>query len=492
MKPKEILVQITALLYIALFAYAALSKLLNYEDFQRQLSLSPVLTSHAGWLSWLVPFLELVLATLLIVPKTRNIGMLGSFNLMVSFTIYIYLIINHASHIPCSCGGILESLGWREHLYFNLAFIALAVLALINTPHHIATAIFNKAQYRIFLIGVTGVLSAAATLKLFLVSEQIVHFENRFERRFPHPSVTEITKVDLKLNSYYIAGIDHDSIYLGNITAPLHVRIYGRDLKQYRTKKIQLADPQTIFRSTQVRVHNGKFLLFNGTVPYIFEGSTSTWIAKKSTSNIKRFTQAEPLNQGLAVRTFTERGSNTLGFQSLQKNTMSTYFDDLLRVQIDGTFDTDGLLLTNESHLIYLYRYRNQFLVVAPTGQLTLTGKTIDTISKAQLDISRGKNGKKRLEKLPLVVNKTAALYQNMLFINSKIPGKNDNEKLWKQASVIDVYNIDDGSYRFSFPLYDINGRKMDSFKVYKNKVFLINENWMVQYDLNPKVSGLP
>lgn len=52
MKPKEILVQITELLYIALFAYAALSKLLNYEDFQRQLSLSPVLTSHAGFRGW--------------------------------------------------------------------------------------------------------------------------------------------------------------------------------------------------------------------------------------------------------------------------------------------------------------------------------------------------------------------------------------------------------------------------------------------------------
>jgi hypothetical protein len=31
-------------------------------------------------------------------------------------------------YLPCSCGGILETMNWKEHLVFNLVFVCLAAL----------------------------------------------------------------------------------------------------------------------------------------------------------------------------------------------------------------------------------------------------------------------------------------------------------------------------------------------------------------------------
>jgi uncharacterized membrane protein YphA (DoxX/SURF4 family) len=116
------------LLYILLFVYAAVSKLLDFQNFQAQLGQSPLLSAFTGIVSWVVPIAELFIALLLIFPKYRLAGLFSAFSLMVLFTTYIIIILNFSSFIPCSCGGILEKLGWTEHLIFNIGFILLAVI----------------------------------------------------------------------------------------------------------------------------------------------------------------------------------------------------------------------------------------------------------------------------------------------------------------------------------------------------------------------------
>ncbi|HZH70563.1 MAG TPA: MauE/DoxX family redox-associated membrane protein [Flavobacteriaceae bacterium] len=33
--------------------------------------------------------------------------------------------------MPCSCGGVLEQLGWTEHLAFNIGFMGLGVVGIL-------------------------------------------------------------------------------------------------------------------------------------------------------------------------------------------------------------------------------------------------------------------------------------------------------------------------------------------------------------------------
>lgn len=124
---RTIVVEIIAFLFILLFVYAALMKLADVEKFQAQIGQSPLLTDVAGFVAWSIPGAELLVAALMAWPRFRRAGMVGAFGLMLMFTLYIIAILNFSERIPCSCGGVLESLNWGQHLVFNFVFVLLSL-----------------------------------------------------------------------------------------------------------------------------------------------------------------------------------------------------------------------------------------------------------------------------------------------------------------------------------------------------------------------------
>ncbi|WP_157967278.1 MULTISPECIES: MauE/DoxX family redox-associated membrane protein [Chryseobacterium] len=116
--------------FILLFCYAAISKILDFEKFQDQISASPLLNGFSQFLPYTIIIVEVLIAGLLCYRKTRNIGLVGSFVLMLVFTGYIILIISTRNNLPCSCGGILEKMSWNQHLYFNMGCVVLSIIAL--------------------------------------------------------------------------------------------------------------------------------------------------------------------------------------------------------------------------------------------------------------------------------------------------------------------------------------------------------------------------
>lgn len=68
---KSIILNSISLLYVVLFVYAAVSKLLDFENFQVQLGQSPLLSAFAGWVSWGVPITEILIAIALLFPRYR-------------------------------------------------------------------------------------------------------------------------------------------------------------------------------------------------------------------------------------------------------------------------------------------------------------------------------------------------------------------------------------------------------------------------------------
>jgi len=145
---QNIFVKIVSYFFILLFIYAGISKLLDFEDFQVQIAQSPLLSAYAGTVAYLTIIIELIIVSILIFPKTRTIGLYFSLGLMSAFTAYIYFILEYSEFVPCSCGGILENMGWRQHLFFNALCVFIGILAIaiseisINKkpviyPHHI-------------------------------------------------------------------------------------------------------------------------------------------------------------------------------------------------------------------------------------------------------------------------------------------------------------------------------------------------------------------
>lgn len=127
----EILVFIISRLFFLLFLYSAVDKLYDYEKFRVQLGQSPLLTAFAGYVAWAIPAIEIIIAVLVVIPKTVLVGLYASFSIMVIFTAYIFVIMNYSEYIPCSCNGILEGASWEQHLIFNLAFVFISIIGVL-------------------------------------------------------------------------------------------------------------------------------------------------------------------------------------------------------------------------------------------------------------------------------------------------------------------------------------------------------------------------
>ncbi len=117
--------------FILLFLYASANKLLDYQKFTVQIGQSPILGDYAGFIAWFIPASEIAIVLLLIFSQTRLAGLYASFGIMAMFTGYIIIILNYAERIPCSCGGILNKMGWHDHLIFNIFFTALGVTGVL-------------------------------------------------------------------------------------------------------------------------------------------------------------------------------------------------------------------------------------------------------------------------------------------------------------------------------------------------------------------------
>lgn len=475
------IIYIIALLYILLFTYAAVSKLLDFQNFQIQLGQSPLLSAFAAYVAIIVPVMELVLVILLLFSKYRIIGLYGSFVLMTMFSAYIVIILNFSSFTPCSCGGILEKMSWTQHLIFNIIFLLLAALAILLSS---ATKFVYGFLSILFTSGI------AIIVALFLTSEDIIQHRNNFVRRLPEQFFQE-HDIDLGFNSYYFAGTANGKIYLGNVTAPLLLTETDAALKHKKEIVIKLDNLKFPFRSLHLNVYSKFFFASDGTVPVIFRGKTGVWNAQQRKGITTRFTsQVFTDSVSTAFRTDKSNGENILGTYSQSLNNVILN-PELLQKQIDGIFDTDGMLnydpYTNQ--LVYIYYYRNQYIVADSNLKLKYRGNTIDTISKAQIKLAyNSARNETKLAAPPVYVNKNAYSYKGLLFVNSALVGKYEDEKMWKQASIVDIYDLKNHSYIVSFYVYNIGRERLSHFAVQGNKFYGIIGTHLVSYKMSDLV----
>jgi len=124
-------IEIISSLLILLFVYAALSKLFEYNGFKVQLRNSEWLKPIAGIIAWLVPAIELAISLMITVKATRILGLYASLILLLIFTLYIAGMLLSGMRLPCSCGGIIQQLSWKQHLLFNLFFLLLSLIGIV-------------------------------------------------------------------------------------------------------------------------------------------------------------------------------------------------------------------------------------------------------------------------------------------------------------------------------------------------------------------------
>lgn len=465
-------------LFILLFVYAAVSKLLDFQNFQAQLGQSPLLSLYAVFVSFAVPTLEIILSILLSFSKTRLLGLIGSTLLMVMFTTYIVIILNFSSFIPCSCGGILEKLGWTEHLIFNALFILLGTIAILITAPKIRMAV-NLAS--------GGIISAIIIIILFISSEDIIQNENPFIRRFPTAAAAKVAGIDLQNSNHYVAGAANGLIYLGNEKAPLQIVVFDTNLKKRKQFTIKLEREDFNFRALTVKIQGNNFYIYDGSVPVIFKGLVKDWLAK--VISVREFGFNDilfPTAQHTIIRGQEPRSNNNiLALVDKTKGIRFTINKSLLQKQIDGFFDTDGTMQYSVElqRMIYTYYYRNEYIVSDSQLQLIHRGKTIDTTSRANIKVVKlQKSGDSKMAAPPYMVNKRTAVSNNLLMVNSMLRGKFEQKDAWKAATAVDVYDFTTQKYLLSFYVHDENGFAMKNCFATNEAMYIVSGHYLLKY----------
>ena len=481
----HIFIDLVCYFYILLFVYAATSKLIDCEQFQVQLAQSPLLSAYAGVLAWLVPLSEYVLGSMLLFSSLRKVGLYGSLGLMSAFTAYIVIILNYADFVPCSCGGILESLGWTEHLIFNGVCVVLVLIALVCKGDR------TSSRTRITSISLSlGImrLSTSSVLLLFWNSEQLMHTENPFIRRYSH-GVKKMKSIDLKSASYYLAGKDSAFFYLGNYRTPLRIGLLNRVTDSLMVKTIEVPEADLPSTAVQLRINPPYFYLIDGQISQVLRGDVGAW------KSYQHFNGKISFNE-YVLRDTTAIVARAYHPQTLQQDLLSIQMKDslpyqfltgILEKQVDCYFDVDGHLSYDSvtEHWVYTYNYRNSFQVLDQDVNLQYTGHTLDTLEQAQLRIdSISKPGQHKLTG-SLLVNATTYSHNNLLYILSKVKGRYEPTKPWEQTETIDVYSLKDGSYRSSFYVYLEDEHRLTRFFVSDKAFYGFAGDHLIVYDLN-------
>ncbi|MBT1688295.1 hypothetical protein [Dawidia soli] len=310
-----------------------------------------------------------------------------------------------------------------------------------------------------------------------------------FERSFfAKKLTTPDALIDLEVNSFYIAGTDHGHVYLGNTTAPFHVAVVSSDLKDSSHVMLKVHMESILEpRQFKLQVKPPYFYLMHGLEPAILRGLVKNWEAYPfMTGNDYYFVESTPIGkEAFALRSY-DGNSNEYILARKAANQLE-FKPSLLTKQIDGIFCVDGTLhySQNAKRMVYVYFYRNQFIVADSNMDLQYRGHTIDTFSRARLEIAQiKKSGKKMLAKPPLQVNGLSCVADDKLYIQSTVLADNDSPETFMNGATIDAYSIKNGAYLGSLHVPNYKNQRLNNFQVSNGILFAIFDQYLLTYDL--------
>ncbi len=131
-KTKTIIIDLIVYAFLILFMYTAASKLFTTKSFASTLAKSPLIGSYSLFVAWAIPIIEILISLLLILDTKRKWSIHASLALMILFTIYLSYMVFSGSKLPCHCGGVVSTMTWQQHIWFNMGFVLLGFTGLLT------------------------------------------------------------------------------------------------------------------------------------------------------------------------------------------------------------------------------------------------------------------------------------------------------------------------------------------------------------------------
>ena len=332
-------------------------------------------------------------------------------------------------------------------------------------------------------------IAIVAILQVFAI--RINGQNNQFIRLFPPHILKDSRILSLKDDEYYITGIGPESIYLASYLNPNIVLAINKNLKDtitysLDTRSFDNTDPS--FRHLTV---NFPYLYINnfvtGTILKKDLSSAGSKIILVDTPRVSTTMFVPYSGSSFAIRSYDNHlKKNVLGRISLSSKHY-IFYPGLLEAQIDGIFSTDGILNYNDStaSFVYTYFYRNEFICFDSLFQLRYKAHTLDTNTYAKIKVRVLKDENASTMASPgFYSNRQSCINNQWIIINSDLKADNEDEKMFKKYSVIDMYTLKDGNYHFSFYLPKEDG-KISSMTITNNILYTIQGKNLCYFSLN-------
>ncbi len=309
-----------------------------------------------------------------------------------------------------------------------------------------------------------------------------------FSRKFQQDNWTISSIHNLKYAGYYFSGKNENSIFLGHYEAAAHLLQYNfvEDTIFQLNFEVSL-DKYTDLQPNgfQTQVIFPYFYLIQNASNSIIQLDLNNRKEQKSVyKEIKQsFDQALIIDSSkIVVRTYDQNASqNILELDSNSVKKIQTYTPEK---QFDGLFGIDGQLIQNKDKVIYLFYYRNEFLVFNKLLQLQYKGSTIDPLSHSNLEFEFINEGRqKTFSKPPTRINKSAFIDKYYLYVIS--PRKADNETFTKFSNswVVDQYNLKSGQYIHSFYIPEYQNERAIDINILNNKIFALYNDQLIIFE---------
>ncbi|HMH34150.1 MAG TPA: hypothetical protein VK543_14030 [Puia sp.] len=327
-------------------------------------------------------------------------------------------------------------------------------------------------------------------ITLFWYSRGISKGENGFIRLFPPHMIDGRKEMDLTYNSFYLAGATAKHLYLANATYPKSIWITDHALLDTQRINLHIADSGKIaWKAVRVVVDSPNIFCLEPITPAILKGDLADFTFYRLATNNFNFSLSVPLSVSTFVNLVYDGAKDET---KLVKVPADARIGDarsyMIEKQKEGLFSTDGMIRFDRlsNRLVYIYYYRNQFICLDSNLNFRYQSRTIDTISQAKINVVRiASENKIVLAAPPLLVNNLSCIDQDILYINSPRLANNENEKGFASYSVIDMYSLKDGSYKYSFNIPDYKGQKLRNFSVINHRIVAFQGHFMLTYKLN-------
>ncbi len=139
-----------SILFTLLFVYAATSKFIGFTHLNTQLEGFLIIGDYATWVTWGVPIVQRVIATLFMLPKLMLLAFYTSFSLMTLFTTSIILVLNFSDDVLCFCADILP-LNRKDHLVCNMNLIGLVPIGGMTINKQVRLCNYKNTKQTIFI-----------------------------------------------------------------------------------------------------------------------------------------------------------------------------------------------------------------------------------------------------------------------------------------------------------------------------------------------------